>query len=74
MVHRREQEDRLHNDLCHEECEDSKVFELGMVFSIRIQLSQLAWSIGSIDIGADEGNLLPWVGKGLLQLIFFKIF
>jgi len=27
---------------CHEECEDSKVSELGMVFSIGIQLPQLA--------------------------------
>ena len=68
MVHRWEQEDELQNDLCCEEHEDSKVSKLGMVFSIRIQLSQLAWSIGSVNIGADEGNLLPWVGKGLLYM------
>ena len=38
MVHKREQEDKLQNDLCHEEREDSKVSKLGMVFSTLVQM------------------------------------
>ena len=68
LVHERKQEGWLQDDLSCEECENFEVFELGMVLSIGIQLSQHARSTGSIKVCADERNILPKVGKSLLHM------